>query len=72
MRKQRPLSWTDGKCDQWNSYDPTTYACVIDRYEARDEVTRKYRKQQQLKTLEEKNNNPEKGEREDIDDDDDD
>ena len=61
----------DGKRDRSNGYDPATYAHVVDRYEAKDEARRKYRKEQQLKKLEQKNNNPEKGEREDSDDDDD-
>ncbi|KAA3480794.1 pre-mRNA-splicing factor SLU7 [Gossypium australe] len=34
---------------------PSTYAHVIERYEARDEARRKYLKEQQLKKLEEKN-----------------
>ncbi|KAK8670947.1 hypothetical protein V6N13_037559 [Hibiscus sabdariffa] len=45
----------DGKQDRWNGYDASTYARVIERYEARDEARRKYLKEQQLKKLEEKN-----------------
>ncbi|KAG6724292.1 hypothetical protein I3842_03G253500 [Carya illinoinensis] len=47
----------DGKRDCWNGYDASTYAYIIERYEARDEARRKYLKDQQLKKLEEKNNN---------------
>lgn len=47
----------DGKRDRWNGYDASTYARVIERYEARDDARRKYLKEQQLKKLEEKNNN---------------
>lgn len=32
----------DGKCDWWNGYDVVIYVCVIDLYEIRDEVRRKY------------------------------
>ncbi|KAM3756064.1 hypothetical protein ACB098_02G085000 [Castanea mollissima] len=46
----------DGKRDRWNGYDAASYACVIERYEARDEARRKYLKEQQLKKLEDKNN----------------
>ncbi|KAI3425659.1 Pre-mRNA-splicing factor SLU7 [Psidium guajava] len=47
----------DGKRDRWNGYDASSYALVIERYEARDNARRKYLKEQQLKKLEEKNNN---------------
>ena len=46
----------DKKRDRWNGYDASTYACIIERYEARDEARRKFLKEQQLKNLEEKNN----------------
>lgn len=58
----------DGKQDRWNGYDASTYARVIERYEARDEARRKYLKEQQLKKLEEKNNKLD-GEGADSDDD---
>ncbi|XVE65833.1 hypothetical protein DITRI_Ditri08aG0031000 [Diplodiscus trichospermus] len=62
----------DGKQDRWNGYDASTYACVIERYEARDEARRKYLKEQQLKKLEGKHSkNNEDGEVSDEDDEDD-
>ncbi|KAK3442365.1 hypothetical protein EUGRSUZ_B02550 [Eucalyptus grandis] len=64
----------DGKRDRWNGYDASSYALVIERYEARDNARRKYLKEQQLKKLEEKNNNQngEDGEEDDDEEDDDD
>ncbi|CAA7390496.1 unnamed protein product [Spirodela intermedia] len=47
----------DGKRDRWNGYDPSGYAHVIERYEARDEARRKFLKEEQLKKLESKNIN---------------
>lgn len=58
----------DGKRDRWNGFDASTYAPVIERYEARDEARRKFLKEQQLKRLEEKNSK-QSGEGEVIDDD---
>ncbi|KAJ7972691.1 pre-mRNA-splicing factor SLU7 [Quillaja saponaria] len=49
----------EGKRDRWNGYDTSTYARVIERYEARDEARRKYLKEQQLKKLEKNNQNGE-------------
>ncbi|CAI9299889.1 unnamed protein product [Lactuca saligna] len=46
----------DGKRDMWNGYDATSYAHVIERYEACDEARKKFLKDQQLKKLEEKGN----------------
>nr|GEW84154.1 pre-mRNA-splicing factor SLU7-like [Tanacetum cinerariifolium] len=42
----------DGKRDRWNGYDATSYAHVIDRYEARDEARKKFLKEQKLIKLE--------------------
>ncbi|ONK57375.1 uncharacterized protein A4U43_C10F19440 [Asparagus officinalis] len=61
----------DGKRDRWNGYDASTYAHIIERYEARDEARRKYLKEQQLKKLEEKNKNESGGEGSASDEDDD-
>ncbi|RZC49351.1 hypothetical protein C5167_017770 [Papaver somniferum] len=47
----------DAKRDRWNGYDTSTYARVVDRYEARDDARRNHLKEQQLKKLEEKSNN---------------
>lgn len=51
----------DGKRDRWNGYDTSSYARVVERYEARDDARRKFNKEQQLKKLEEKNNNNDSG-----------
>ncbi|KAK3441157.1 pre-mRNA-splicing factor SLU7-A [Eucalyptus grandis] len=61
----------DGKRDRWNGYDASSYALVIERYEARDNARRKYLKEQQLKKLEEKNNNQNGEDGEDGEEDDD-
>lgn len=47
----------DGKRDRWNGFDPSSFSRVVDRFEAREEVRRKYLKEQQLKKLEEKQSN---------------
>ncbi|KAJ9176438.1 hypothetical protein P3X46_011748 [Hevea brasiliensis] len=47
----------DGKRDRWNGYDTSSYARVVERYEARDAARSKHLKEQQLKKLEEKNSN---------------
>lgn len=63
----------DGKRDRWNGYDTSSYALIVERYEARDEARRKYMKEQQLKKLEEKNNNKDgEGEESDGEDEEDD
>lgn len=61
----------DGKRDRWNGFDPSSYAIVVDRFEAREEVRRKYLKEQQLKKLEEKQSN-QNGEGTTVSDEDDD
>ncbi|OIW05028.1 hypothetical protein TanjilG_18627 [Lupinus angustifolius] len=52
----------DGKRDRWNGYDASTYALVIERYEARDDARNKYLKEQQLKKLEKNDQNSEEDE----------
>lgn len=49
----------DGKRDRWNGYDASTYARVIERYEARDDARKKFLKEQQLKRLEKGDQNDE-------------
>nr|DAD19892.1 TPA_asm: hypothetical protein HUJ06_021355 [Nelumbo nucifera] len=61
----------DGKRDRWNGYDASTYARVVERYEARDEARRQHIKQQQLKKLEENNKNNSGSEGSDEDEDED-
>lgn len=47
----------DGKRDRWNGFDPSSFALVVDRFETREEIRRKYLKEQQIKKLEEKQGN---------------
>ncbi|KAK9704838.1 hypothetical protein RND81_07G014200 [Saponaria officinalis] len=42
----------DGKRDRWNGFDPSSYAYVVHRHEAKDEARKKFLKEQQLKKLE--------------------
>ncbi|KAH0435611.1 hypothetical protein IEQ34_026560 [Dendrobium chrysotoxum] len=63
----------DGKRDRWNGFDPSSFARVVERFETREEVRRKYLKEQQIKKLEEKQRNPDnEGIVSDEDDDEDD
>lgn len=47
----------DGKRDRWNGFDPSSFALVVERFETREEIRRKYLKEQQIKKLEEKQSN---------------
>ena len=44
----------DGKRDRWNGYDVSTFALVVQKYEAREEARRNFLNEQELKQLNDK------------------